>query len=467
MGGETVEKQSTDSAASKDQPSSMEISIQNIFEYPFYQHTDNQANLLCRLTAPEYEPLTRPAVDICVVFDVSGSMSGEKLRLATETLIFIIRNLKATDRFSLVTFDSNVSTVIDLTTMDSRGKAKANDACSKLRAGSCTNLSGGLFEAIKLMNKRKNKAAVSSVLLMTDGMANEGIRDSQSLGQAMRKLTGDAPDYTVYSFGYGSDHDASMLKMISEYGGGMYYYIESNDLISASFGDCLGGLLSVVGQNITLEIDALSDGYAIEEVCIKKPSKIEHGGLKATVELGDLQSEETRDVLLKVKMPSLVQAQPDAAPCFSFKLSYVNVVTSSFGKVEAVAEVARPAECGVRVQDPLVQDAVDRHRAATAMEEAKTRADAGDFSQARALLSGVSKELGARRECSAQVANLCADLDDAMDGLSSASAYQAAGSHHLTSCAQSHGVQRSNRMYKDSARSVNYATKAKSAFRFW
>ncbi len=34
-------------------------------------------------------------------------------------------------------------------------------------------------------------------------------------------------DGTVYTFGFGSDHDASMLEAISTQGGGMYYYIDS------------------------------------------------------------------------------------------------------------------------------------------------------------------------------------------------------------------------------------------------
>ncbi len=39
-------------------------------------------------------------------------------------------------------------------------------------------------------------------------------------------------DGTVYTFGFGSDHDASMLEAISTQGGGVYYYIDSNEKVS-------------------------------------------------------------------------------------------------------------------------------------------------------------------------------------------------------------------------------------------
>ncbi len=36
---------------------------------------------------------------------------------------------------------------------------------------------------------------------------------------------------TIYTFGFGSDHDASLLEAISTQGGGVYYYIDSNEKV--------------------------------------------------------------------------------------------------------------------------------------------------------------------------------------------------------------------------------------------
>ena len=38
-------------------------------------------------------------------------------------------------------------------------------------------------------------------------------------------------DGTVYTFGFGADHDARMLEALSTEGGGVYYYIDSADKV--------------------------------------------------------------------------------------------------------------------------------------------------------------------------------------------------------------------------------------------
>ena len=38
-------------------------------------------------------------------------------------------------------------------------------------------------------------------------------------------------DASVYTFGFGSDHNPEMLTKISEAGNGMYYYIENEDKV--------------------------------------------------------------------------------------------------------------------------------------------------------------------------------------------------------------------------------------------
>ncbi len=35
-------------------------------------------------------------------------------------------------------------------------------------------------------------------------------------------------DATIYTFGFGLDHDASLLERIATQGGGVYYFVESD-----------------------------------------------------------------------------------------------------------------------------------------------------------------------------------------------------------------------------------------------
>ena len=52
----------------------------------------------------------------------------------------------------------------------------------------------------------------------------------------------------VFTFGYGGEYDADLLRAVSEAGRGLFYYIDNADSIPESFCDCLGGLLSVAAQ---------------------------------------------------------------------------------------------------------------------------------------------------------------------------------------------------------------------------
>ena len=52
----------------------------------------------------------------------------------------------------------------------------------------------------------------------------------------------------MFTFGYGTEHDADLLHAVADAGNGLFYYIDNSDSIPESFCDCLGGLLSVAAQ---------------------------------------------------------------------------------------------------------------------------------------------------------------------------------------------------------------------------
>ncbi len=57
-----------------------------------------------------------------MVIDVSGSMTGEKIRLVKETLLFLVDELKAQDRLSLIIFNDQVKVLKKLTKMSYTNK---------------------------------------------------------------------------------------------------------------------------------------------------------------------------------------------------------------------------------------------------------------------------------------------------------------------------------------------------------
>eukprot|EP00727_Mastigamoeba_balamuthi_P001502 m51a1_g11349 hypothetical protein (274) ;mRNA; f:5648-6703 len=101
-----------------------------------------------------------------------------------------------------------------------------------------------------------------------------------------------------------------MLRKISRTGSGMYYFVENAQCIPATVGDCFGGLISVIAQSLEVEITGLGGtllGTIETQYAVTRVSPAQ-----ATVALGDLYSEESRDIMFYVALPSLARPQREA-----------------------------------------------------------------------------------------------------------------------------------------------------------
>lgn len=103
------------------------------------------------------------------MLDLSGSMRGEKLQLVKRAVGFVIDNLGAADRLSVVSFSDSATRVTRLALMSGDGKAAANRAVGSLGASGGTNISAGLLVAGKVLGDRRHRNAVTGIVLLTDG----------------------------------------------------------------------------------------------------------------------------------------------------------------------------------------------------------------------------------------------------------------------------------------------------------
>merc|ERR1719486_136634 len=184
------------------------------------------------------------------------------------------------------------------------------------------------------------KARVRAVMLLTDGHMNAGITDAAQLLNVVRGvLDGDAAGASLYCFGYGSDHNSQLLRQLSTAAGdgrGGYYFVESTESVVGAFADCLGGLMSVVAQNVALEISP-APGSTISRVRRSGAVALDSGRWR--VPLGDLFAEEERDVLVDVRLDAALGSAA-AVPCIYFRVTYADVVACSLGRAEAVALIS-------------------------------------------------------------------------------------------------------------------------------
>jgi len=371
--------------------------------------------------------LKRPAMDLVAVVDRSGSMQGQKMRLMKQTLELLVNRsgLKESDRVSLVSFDREVKLELPLTSMSHDGKVMADLVVKRMEPGSTTNLSGGALKAIDVLdastdamppptngaktesrtrwmppptNGAKTESRTRAVMLFTDGLANEGIRDTgalvvavnNALASASAKLGG---PISIFTFGFGADHNEDCLRSLATNSGasGLYYYVASSEDIPNAFADCLGGLTSVVAQNATLSLSALGDGASISRVLDNQTYKRDADG---SLVLGDLFAEDEKDVLVELSLPALPTPAELLTPILRAELRSFSVTRAAPEQAETVLALRRPTTTPA---DQPANTALDAQRnrieAAVAMEEASRLADSGNLAAGRHRLAAMKRKI--------------------------------------------------------------------------
>jgi Mg-chelatase subunit ChlD len=389
---------------------------------------------------------SRAPIDIVCVIDKSGSMAGSKMNLLKETLKFLVEQLKEEDQLALVGFDTQVDTHLPFTKMTSDNKKKTQEIIAALKAGSQTNLSGGLFEGFELIKRRTQPRDVASLLLFTDGLANQGITTSPEIIKGVDKyMKTIGKPVSLFSFGFGADHDSNMLRSISESGSGLYYYLERSDEIPQSFADCLGGLLSVVAQNIKLKIETVDNGVQIKALhSVQK--KISESPNCIEINLGDLYSEEQRDVVLEVTLPELRSAL-DRMELVKFTLNYFDVFETQSEELETSAIISRPeTEPSNRQVNYELDKQRNRVETSLALQRGRELAEKGELEQARKVLQVQQQRM--QESTSAQdnmVQHISNDVSDLLENMQSPQQYSMQGHHQMNSAFSSMSHQRSNK----------------------
>ncbi|KAG2385519.1 hypothetical protein C9374_003334 [Naegleria lovaniensis] len=448
---------------------STQLTFTGCCEYPGLAYP-KETDLYCvaSIQAPEYEAderKERAGIDLVCVIDKSGSMSGSKIELVKSTLAFMFDQLKPTDRVALVEFDSSVITTLAFTNMNEDGKQKAKQVANNIHAGTCTNLSGGLFEGLRLIKQRTACNEVTSILLFTDGLANEGITNTTEIVSKMNTTIHEEirKQITCFTFGFGSDTDANMLTSIAQAGNGLYYFLNNVDDIPKAFGNVIGGLVSVVAQNIKVKIMPNSN-VKLKKVFTTFRKTDLTGGTGCEIAVGDIYSEEKKDLVFVLTVPALngPVAMQELA---KLQLQYFNVINTDNEGFEFEIIVNRQSS-----QDPDKKTAnyqldIQRNRVESgeAMEQAKTLSDQGKLEEGRKLLTEAIAKIeesvsGKDEFC----VGLVKDLTDCKNNMVDRTTYSNVGSKMLNNYWSAQMCQRATSCESSNTQAV-YMNKKKAA----
>lgn len=288
------------------------------FDNPRVDSTDPGTRYLELLvTSPQRTDASqlRPQLplNIALVIDCSGSMQTEgKLETVKTAALSILDRLAPGDRFALITYNQSARVHIPSTSMKDLSDARA--IIRGLRAGGSTNLGEGLQMGFAQLRRHARASSMNRVFLLSDGLANHGITAPEQLHdmaavEARRNIS-------LSTFGVGLEFNEKLMADLSEFGHGMYYFIEQADMIQGALTQEFLAAREVVARDIQCAI-RLDPSLVVEQV-FANSYRID--GNQVHVRLGDLSAGELRRLQLRLQVPKMAHGRHEVGTVrFSYR----------------------------------------------------------------------------------------------------------------------------------------------------
>jgi Ca-activated chloride channel family protein len=346
--------------------------------------------VLAEITAPvAQQRQQRLPVNLAFILDRSGSMSGEKIALAKETITTALGYLGERDRFSVIAYDDTIDVVVESTPASAEARKNAAARIAAIDARGSTNLSEGWFRGAEQVATHLAQEGVNRCLLMTDGLANKGIVDHDELARHAGELR--ARGVSVTTFGIGVDFDEMLLQSLADAGGGHFYFVRDAATIRDHLTSEVGETLEVVARDVELEIVSAED-VVVEAIT---PQATRRRGNRTSVLVGDLVSEQALDVVLRVTFPygdigretGVIVGLADRDEAFRGP----DDRTSTDARIQWT--YADTAANDTQERDRRVDVAVAKQFAARARQEAVRLNRAGDYEGARRTLEATARRI--------------------------------------------------------------------------
>ena len=342
---------------------------------------------LVSIVAPQAPPKAgSEPLHASLVLDRSGSMGGQKIALAREAAHLALQALRPADRFSLVVYDEEITTVVESTTATAEARRNALAKLARIDARGSTDLHGGWRAGCDQLAAHLGARQVGRCLLLTDGQANVGVVEPAELAALAGAARQDRRVATS-TFGVGEDFDERLLRGMADASGGRFYYIERPEQIPDLLTSELGELLQVVARDVRLWL-RLPKG--VEAAPLNALEAATVGG-DVQIRLGDLVSGQQLDVVVALTFPE----------------GHVgDTVAVEFGLAEWEGAFVAPRQAigwsyaadrahKAQPRDVIVDREVARLYAARARAEALELNRQGRYTEARAVVEKTARRIDA------------------------------------------------------------------------
>jgi Ca-activated chloride channel family protein len=260
----------------------------------------NQLGMLVEINAPTLETsqIQRRSHGVIFVVDRSGSMGGGRLDLVKNTIGELIGRLSPEDHVAIVSFDTEIEIHQPMALVSSINPQSLRRNLATLDPRGGTNIELG-FRAGVEEAKKLPSGLEATLILLSDGQANEGAYSPEQLGH----LAAQATEHLVKTstLGIGTGYNEQIMSHVASAGQGNHFAaVELADAV-AGLQDEIDGLLQRALELISCEITVDIPGAKITPLGYVRGNQAVDNGIK--VQLGELASGESRGYAFMIDLP--------------------------------------------------------------------------------------------------------------------------------------------------------------------
>ena len=179
-------------------------------------------------------------VDLAIVVDTSGSMSGSRRTNAQNAAREVVAQMKENDRCAIIKFTSNATVLQDFT----YDRDLLNSAINKLNANGGTDIASGINKAIGCFNNLEDNSRQKYIILLSDG------GDSSKSAQAAL----DAYDLGIRIFALSIGNDSKQMQTVAANSNGIYLNSPTAEQINEMMQQFAAEVFDTAGKDISFEM---------------------------------------------------------------------------------------------------------------------------------------------------------------------------------------------------------------------
>lgn len=333
----------------------------------------------------------RPALNVALVLDRSGSMNGKRIRAAKEAAREALERLGSNDIVSLISYNHDVQ-VLHRAARLGDARDDLDRAIDRLTASGTTALYDGVEEGGEQVRKYLSDNKVNRVILLSDGLANVGPSRPSDLARLGRKLASDG--ITVTTIGLGLDYNEDLMQRLAASSDGNHAFVERPSDLAEIFDKEFGDALSVAARDIRIIIECRR-GFRPNRV-LGRDAEI--NGNTITLKMSQLQSENERYVIVELDAPD--GASPGQLDVADVRVDYFNLETNTRDDIGSTVDVrlSRDRTEARKSINKTVMSKVTMQIATEENEKAVALRDKGKVKEARQLLESNAAYIKKQKE---------------------------------------------------------------------